>query len=79
MKVSTKLFNQQQLKQFSSTTEEIQDLQSRISTGENILRASDDPVGAVQLSGLDVVKKQIEQYERNVNSCLLYTSPSPRD
>ncbi len=68
MQISSKLFNQQQLKQFSSTTEEIQDLQSRISTGENILRASDDPVGAVQLSGLDVVKKQIEQYERNVNS-----------
>ena len=40
----------------------------RIATGENILRASDDPVGSVELSGLNVVKKQIEQYERNVNS-----------
>ena len=68
MKVSTKLFNQQQLKQFSSTTEELQDLQNKISTGQNILKASDDPVGAVELSGLEVVKKQIEQYERNVNS-----------
>ena len=68
MQISSKLFNQQQLKQFSSTTEELQDLQNKIATGENILRASDDPVGSVELSGLNVVKKQIEQYERNVNS-----------
>ncbi len=68
MQISSKLFNQQQLKQFSSTTEELQDLQNKIATGENILRASDDPVGSVELSGLNVVKKNIEQYERNVNS-----------
>ena len=59
MQISSKLFNQQQLKQFSSTTEELQDLQNKISTGQNILKASDDPVGAVELSGLEVVKKQI--------------------
>ena len=68
MQVSTKLFNQQQLKQFSSTTEDLQDLQNKIATGQNILRASDDPIGSVQLSGLNVVKGQIEQFERNVNS-----------
>ena len=56
MQISSKLFNQQQLKQFSSTTEELQDLQNKIATGENILRASDDPVGSVELSGLNVVK-----------------------
>ena len=37
MKVSTKLFNQQQLKQFSSLNEEIQKTQNKISTGKNIL------------------------------------------
>jgi flagellar hook-associated protein 3 FlgL len=68
MQVSTKLFNQQQLQQFSSTTEKLQDLQNKISTGQNILKASDDPIGSVQLSGLNVVKDQIEQFERNVNS-----------
>ena len=62
MQISSKLFNQQQLKQFSSTTEELQDLQNKIATGENILRASDDPVGSVELSGLNVVKKQIERF-----------------
>ena len=45
MQISSKLFNQQQLKQFSSSTEELQDLQNKIASGENILRASDDPVG----------------------------------
>ena len=50
MKVSTKLFNQQQLKQFTSLNEEIQKTQNKISTGKNILLASDDPTGSVQLS-----------------------------
>ena len=68
MQISSKLFNQQQLKQFSSTTEELQNIQNKIASGENILRASDDPVSAVELSALNVVQKQIEQYERNVNS-----------
>ena len=45
MKVSTKLFNQQQLKNFSSLNEEIQKTQNKISTGKNILLASDDPTG----------------------------------
>jgi flagellar hook-associated protein 3 FlgL len=68
MQISSKLFNQQQLKQFSSTTEDLQNIQDKISSGQNILRASDDPVGSVELSGLNVVKSQIEQFERNVNS-----------
>ena len=68
MQVSTKLFNQQQLQQFSSTTEELQNLQNKFATGQNILKASDDPIGSVQLSGLNVIKGQIEQFERNVNS-----------
>ena len=68
MQVSTKLFNQQQLKQFSSTTEELQNIQNKISTGQNILRASDDPRGSVELSGLNAVKNQIEQFEKNVGS-----------
>ena len=34
MKVSTKLFNQQQLKQFTSLNEEIQKTQNKISTGK---------------------------------------------
>ncbi len=68
MKVSTKLFNQQQLKQFSTIGEEIQKTQNKVSTGKNILVASDDPLGAVELSGLSVVRDQITQYERNIQN-----------
>jgi flagellar hook-associated protein 3 FlgL len=68
MKVSTKLFNQQQLKQFTSLNEEIQKTQNKISTGKNILLASDDPTGSVQLSGLQVIRDQIKQYNENIET-----------
>ena len=68
MKVSTKLFNEQQIRQFSSLNEDIQKLQDRISSGKNIVVASDDPVGSVNLSGYKTVKQQIDQYLKNVNS-----------
>ena len=68
MKVSTKLFNQQQLKQFTSLNDEIQKTQKKISTGKNILLASDDPTGSVQLSGLQVIRDQINQYNKNIET-----------
>ena len=68
MKVSTKLFNEQQVRQFSSLNADIQKLQDKISSGKNIVVASDDPVGSVELSGYKTVKQQIDQYIRNVNS-----------
>ena len=52
MKISNKLFNEQQLGQFSKNMEKIQKIQDKISSGKNIIFASDDPVGAVQLSGM---------------------------
>jgi len=68
MKVSTKLFNEQQIRQFSSLNADIQKLQDKISSGKNITVASDDPIGSVNLSGYKTVKQQIDQYVRNVNS-----------
>ena len=68
MKVSTKLFNDQQIRQFSSLNADIQKLQEKISSGKNITVASDDPVGSVDLSGYKTVKQQIDQYLRNVDS-----------
>ena len=55
MKISNKLFNDQQIRQFSQNMQDIQKLQSKISSGKNIIFASDDPVGAVELSGLNDV------------------------
>ena len=68
MQVSTKLLNQQQVRQFSKINEKIADAQERVSTGKNILRASDDPVAAINLS---VAKEQsllLGQFQRNIES-----------
>lgn len=68
MQVSTKLFNQQQVGQFGKLNANIADIQERISTGKNILRASDDPVAAANLS---VAKEQsllLSQFQRNIDA-----------
>ena len=66
MKISTKLFNQQQVSRFGKLNEEIQSLQNKISTGKNIVQASDDPIGAVELSALQQVKERFSQYSKNI-------------
>ena len=70
MKISNKLFSEQQIKQFSRQMEDVQKIQTKISTGKNIIFASDDPVGAVELSGLTDVKNQVNQYIDNTNLAL---------
>ena len=65
MKISNRLFNDQQIRQFSKQMEDIQNIQGRISSGKNIIFASDDPVGAVELSGLNDVTTRIDQYLKN--------------
>lgn len=50
MQISTKVFNDQALAKFADTNQNIQETQSRISTGKNLLRASDDPVAAANIS-----------------------------
>ena len=72
MQISQKLFNQQAINNFSKLDAEIQKIQEKVSTGKNILAASDDPVNAVSLSVANEQKELLQ-------SCLLYTSPSPRD
>ncbi len=49
MQVSTKLFNNQQVRQFGKLTEDIQKKQEQIASGKAILRASDDPVAAAKI------------------------------
>ena len=67
MKISNRLFNDQQINQFSKNMENIQNVQARISSGKNIIFASDDPVGAVELSGLNDVTTRIDQFLKNTN------------
>ena len=67
MKISNKLFNDQQLSQFSKNMEKIQKIQDKISSGKNIIFASDDPVGAVQLSGMRDVLGKVDRFIENAN------------
>ena len=70
MKISNRLFNDQQVRQFSKNMEDIQTIQQKISSGKNIIFASDDPVGAVELSGLKDVTSRIDQFLDNTNLAL---------
>ncbi len=65
MKISTQLFNQQQVKTFGKLTEDIQNLQAKIASGKNFVRASDDPVAAAELSALNTVSEKYNQYSKN--------------
>ncbi len=70
MKISNKLFNDQQLSQFSNNMEKIQKIQDKISSGKNIIFASDDPVGAVQLSGMKDNLSKVNRFIDNSNIAL---------
>ena len=68
MKVSTKFFNQSQLDVFGSMNKEIQNVQERIASGKNIVRASDDPVAAVKLSAAKEHRNLLERFDKNVDA-----------
>ena len=59
MKISTQLFNKQQVDRFSKLNEEIQSLQNKIASGKNIIQASDDPIGAVSFLDYNKLKKDL--------------------
>ena len=65
MRVSTKLFNSQQVRGFQDIRSEMQGIQEKIASGKNINRASDDPVGAVNLSVAKEQKEVISQFLKN--------------
>ncbi len=68
MQVSTKFFNETQINNFSKISKEVQDIQERIASGKKILRASDDPVAAVNLSAAKEQQNLIERFENNIES-----------
>ena len=73
MQVSTKLFNDQQVRQFGKLTADIQQKQEKIASGKAILKASDDPVAAAQLSAA----REQEQLLTRFRECL-YSSTAFR-
>ena len=67
MRVSTKLFNAQQVRGFQEIRSDMQGIQEKIASGRNINRASDDPIGAVNLSVAREQKEVISQFMKNTN------------
>jgi len=76
MQVSTKLFNEQSVARFSDISGDIQNIQARIATGKNILKASDDPVAAVNISAAKEQKSLLERFEGNIDRGLIRLSSS---
>ena len=68
MQISSKLFNQQSIRNFDKIGEKIQSTQEKISTGKNILSASDDPVGAVNLSVAKEQRDLLTRFQKNSES-----------
>ena len=68
MQISQKLFNQQAINNFAKLDAEIQKIQEKVSTGKNILSASDDPVNAVSLSVANEQKELLQRYTENADA-----------
>ncbi len=67
MQISTKLFNQQTLERLSELHGEIQNRQARIATGKDLLKASDDPLAAVNISVAKEQKQELARYLDNID------------
>ena len=67
MPISTKLFNDQAVTRFNRLTSEIQNTQSKIATGKNVLRASDDPVTAANISFTRDQKVMLDRFNTNID------------
>ena len=67
MPISTKLFNDQAIARFNQLIGDIQNTQGRIATGKNILRASDDPVAAANVSFTRDQKVMLDRFNTNID------------
>ena len=65
MRVSNKLFNEQQVRAFQNLRSDMQGIQEKIASGNKINRASDDPLGAVNLSAAREQQTLIKQFSKN--------------
>jgi len=66
MPISTKLFNDQAIARFNALTSDIQTVQGKIATGKQVLKASDDPVAAANISFVRDQKVVLERYQTNI-------------
>jgi len=74
MQVSTKLFNEQSVARFSDLSGEIQQIQAQIASGKSILKASDDPVAAVNISAAKEQQSLLERFDSNIDRGMIRLS-----
>ena len=67
MAISTRVYNDQAMSTLNRITGDIQNIQSKIATGRNILKASDDPAISTKISFTKDQKVMLERYNANVN------------
>lgn len=68
MQISNKLFNQQQLGHFGRLNKNIQQIQEKIASGKDIVRASDDPLGMIRLSAVQDQKELLAKFNSNISA-----------
>ncbi|HEX5353522.1 MAG TPA: flagellar hook-associated protein FlgL [Rhodanobacteraceae bacterium] len=68
MRISTTWMQQTAINEILDRQSAMADTQAHVSSGKRILNASDDPVGAAQVLGLQHVAAANQQYQRNIDS-----------
>ena len=72
MRVTDKMNQTQILNNIQKSRSELANLQNQASTGKKITKPSDDPVGAAKVLANRTENKNLEQYERGVQSAKLF-------
>ena len=67
MPISTRLFNDQAITRFNRITSDIQQTQDKIATGKKVLKASDDPVAAANISFVRDQKVMLDRFATNID------------
>ena len=67
MPISTKTYNAQALAGFHDITRQIQEAQMRIASGKKILRTSDSPIDATNISAAKEQKIMLDRYSSNLD------------
>ena len=70
MTISTRVYNDQAMSTLNRITGDIQENQSRIATGRNILKASDSPAVGAKISFTKDQKVLLERYNTNIDRSL---------